>query len=105
MIRATLSAILLAFSAMSLHALPRDVDTPADEIHPDIHQKVGGGTNANPRGANDGGGNIHGIGNVPGQAGGDKPNADGVKGQANELETTHGGIGAKKPPPWPNEVC
>jgi hypothetical protein len=67
--------------------------TPADTIHPDIHQKVGDGSNANPNGVSPAGGNeIHGIANVPGQ-GGDNPNDDGVAGQANELETMHGGIG------------
>ena len=47
-----------------------------------------------PTDVNANGGNIHGIGNVPGK-GGDHPNADGVNGQANELETVHGGIGSK----------
>jgi hypothetical protein len=74
-----------------------DVTTPADTIHPDIHTKVGQGpganANANPNGANANGGQVHGIGNVPGK-GGDAPNADGVNGQANELQTMHGGIGA-----------
>ena len=73
-----------------------DVDTPADTIHPDIHDKVGDGSNANPNGANDNGGEIHGIGNVPGR-GGYNPNDAGVNGQANELETMHGGIGAYNP--------
>lgn len=76
-------------------AAPQNKGQPADTIHPDIHDKVGrgDGTNANPNGANANGGNIHGIGNNPGQSG-SNPNDDGVNGQANELETMHGGIGA-----------
>lgn len=87
---ATIAACSMAYAA------PRNNDTPADTIHPNIHSKVGrgDGTNANPNGANAGGGNIHGIANVPGK-GGDNPNADGTRGQANELQTIHGGIGAK----------
>ena len=93
----TLTAILFtAFATGSAIAAPTGVQTPADIIHPNIHSKVGqgNGTNANPKGANANGGNIHGIANVPGKTG-DNPNDDGVKGQANELETMHGGIGAK----------
>lgn len=89
---ATVMIFALSTAAM---AKPKDVVTPADTIHPNIHQKVGTGANANPRGANGNGGQIHGIGNVPGQANGDHPNADGAKGQAGELQTVHGGIGAK----------
>ena len=70
-----------------------DLDTPADTIHPNIHQNNGPGNNANPNGANDGGGNMHGIANNPGQRG-INPNDDGVNGFANQLETVHGGIGA-----------
>jgi hypothetical protein len=66
-------------------------DTPADVIHPNIHQNNGAGQNANPNGANDGGGNMHGIGNVPGQND-TNPNDDGVNGFANQLNTVHGGI-------------
>ena len=71
-------------------------ETPADVIHPNIHDKVGNGdgTNANPNGANANGGNIHGIANVPGKGGGN-PNDDGTNGFANQLNTVHGGIGAK----------
>jgi opacity protein-like surface antigen len=88
-------AAALAVLPLSAQAAP-DVVTPADTIHPNIHTKVGrgDGTNANPNGANENGGRIHGIANVPGQDGG-HPNADGVRGQANELETVHGGIGSK----------
>jgi hypothetical protein len=93
----TFCAILVSSAAF---AAPQNANTPADTIHPNIHDKVGqgagGNANANPNG-NSGngsnGGQIHGIGNVPGQNG-DNPNGDGVKGQANELETMHGGIGA-----------
>lgn len=87
---ATVTAASIAFAA------PQNKDTPADTIHPNIHSKVGqgDGTNANPNGVNAGGGNIHGIANAPGK-GGDSPNADGIRGQANELETMHGGIGLK----------
>lgn len=86
---------LVALPVMAL-AAPKATDTPADTIHPNIHSKVGrgDGTNANPNGANANGGSIHGIANVPGKNG-DNPNADGTKGQANELETMHGGIGSK----------
>ena len=68
-----------------------DVDNQADINHPDIHDKVGDGTNANPNGKTDDGGGIHGIGNVPGQSGADP--ADGEPGFADQLETVHGGIG------------
>jgi len=89
-----LAAIAISVLPAIALAAPQNNDTPADTIHPDIHAKVGqgDGTNANPNGVNANGGNIHGIGNVPGQ-GGDNPNADGTNGQANELETMHGGIG------------
>jgi hypothetical protein len=68
-----------------------DLATPADVIHPNIHQNNDAKQNANPNGANDGGGNIHGIANVPGQEG-TNPNDDGVAGFANELKSVHGGI-------------
>lgn len=70
-----------------------DVVNIADTIHPNIHQNVGDGTNANPGVGNADGNGLHGIANVPGQNG-DNPNNDGVNGFANELETVHGGIGA-----------
>ena len=70
-----------------------DLSTPADTIHPNIHENNNAGDNANPNGANDGGGNIHGIANVPGQGGADP--ADGAPGFADQLETVHGGIGDK----------
>ena len=91
----TTACSLVLIMASFSHAAPQRADTPADTIHPNIHTKVGNGdgTNANPNGANENGGNIHGIANVPGKNG-DGPNADGVNGQANELETMHGGIGA-----------
>jgi len=73
-----------------------NLDVPAQIIHPNILANNGPGQNANPNGANDGGGNLHGIANVPGK-GGDNPNDDGVNGQANELETMHGGIGQYNP--------
>jgi hypothetical protein len=79
------------------------LDTPADTIHPDIHQNNNAGNNANPNAANAGGGNMHGIGNVPGQGGGDQP-SDGAPGFADSLNTVHGGIGSKNknaPPPIP----
>ena len=70
------------------------LDTPADVIHPNIHKNNGPGENANPNG-NDNrrgdGGNIHGIGNNPGQND-QNPNADGVPGFANQLNTVHGGL-------------
>ena len=69
-----------------------DLETPADVIHPNIHQNNGPGQNANPNGANDGGGNMHGIANNPGKSG-VHPNDDGENGFSNQLETVHGGIG------------
>jgi hypothetical protein len=73
------------------------VDTPADVIHPNIHDTVGDGSNANPIGVSPAGGNeIHGIGNVPGQDG-DNPNDDGVNGFANQLTDVHGGIDSVNP--------
>lgn len=73
-----------------------DLATPADVIHPNIHQNNGPGNNANPNGNNNpngNGANMHGIGNNPGQRG-INPNDDGVRGFANQLETVHGGIGS-----------
>ena len=89
-----LATVALIALPLAVGAAPQNNDTPADTIHPNIHDKVGqgDGTNANPNGANANGGNIHGIANAPGK-GGDNPNDDGVNGQANELETMHGGIG------------
>ena len=73
----------------------RDVVNVADTLHPNIHQNVTGGNNANPNGKSpQGGANLHGIGNNPGQNG-TNPNDDGTNGFANQLETVHGGIGAK----------
>lgn len=73
------------------------VSTPADVIHPNIHDTVGDGSNANPNGRSPaGGGEIHGIGNVPGQNG-TNPNADGVAGFANQLTDVHGGIDSVNP--------
>jgi hypothetical protein len=88
----TTSAILVAAVASSAVAGVRDVDNQADVNHPDIHQNVTGGNNANPNAANGGGDNLHGIANNPGKSG-QKPNDDGAKGFANQLETVHGGIG------------
>ena len=73
-----------------------DVDNIADVIHPNIHQNVGDGTNANPGVGNDNGNGLHGIANNPGQSG-DKPNDDGTNGFANELNTVHGGIDEVNP--------
>jgi len=79
------------------------LDTTADTIHPNIHQNNNEGNNANPNGnspnsdvfaADTGGGNMHGIGNQPGQDG-IHPNADGVNGNADDLGNVHGGIGTK----------
>jgi hypothetical protein len=67
------------------------LNTPADTIHPNIHQNNGPKQNANPNGVNGGGGNMHGIANNPGKSN-TNPNADGVKGFANQLNNVHGGI-------------
>jgi hypothetical protein len=74
-----------------------DVSNQADINHPNIHQNVGDGANANPNGVSPtGGANLHGIGNNPGQAG-INPNDDGIAGFANELQSVHGGIGDVNP--------
>lgn len=86
------SAILVAAMAGSAAAGVRDVDNQADVNHPDIHQNVTGGNNANPNGANAGGNNLHGIANNPGKSGAN-PKDDGTRGFANQLQTVHGGIG------------
>jgi len=85
-------ATVFVGAATVANAGVRDVNNQADVNHPNIHQNVTGGNNANPNGANGGGGNLHGIGNNPGQAGAN-PNDDGTNGFANQLETVHGGIG------------
>ncbi|CUI66193.1 hypothetical protein [Cognatishimia activa] len=96
MTAATVALILAAPASFAANAS----DTPADILHPNIHDKVGLGAgdnnNANPNGnAGNGsnGGGIHGIGNTPGQSGADP--ADGDPGFADQLETVHGGIGEK----------
>ena len=86
----SLAALLCLVGLPALAGLA-DVDNQADVNHPNIHAKVGDGTNANPRGANDNGGGLHGIANVPGQSGADP--RDGRPGFADQLETVHGGIG------------
>jgi hypothetical protein len=86
------SAILVSTVASSAVAGVKDVDNQADINHPDIHQNVTGGNNANPNAANAGGGNLHGIANDPGKNG-QNPNTDGTNGFANQLGTVHGGIG------------
>lgn len=70
-----------------------DLQTPADIIHPNIHQNNGPGNAACP-GDQDHCQNMHGIGNNPGQSG-NKPGDDGVPGFANQLNNVHGGIGTK----------
>ncbi|MGP6087689.1 hypothetical protein [Antarctobacter jejuensis] len=89
------AALLIMIPALAW-AAPQNTNTPADTIHPNIHSKVGGGDalNANPNGVTPNGGQIHGIANNPGKSG-SRPNEDGVRGQANELGTMHGGIGSK----------
>jgi hypothetical protein len=84
-------AMFLVGTAAVAHAGVRDVNSQADVNHPNIHQNVTGGNNANPNDANDGGGNLHGIANKPSP--GDNPNDDGTNGFANQLATVHGGIG------------
>ena len=78
--------------ASDTNAGVRDVDNQADVNHPNIHQNVTGDNSANPNNANDGGNNLHGIANNPGQSG-DKPNDDGTRGFANQLGSIHGRIG------------
>lgn len=94
----TLLTLMIATVA-TVSANP-DVDTPADVIHPDIHDNVGQGAgdnaNANPRGQTDNGGQIHGIADTPGQDG-DNPNDDGTNGMANELNDVHGGMDEVNP--------
>jgi len=94
-IHAVIVAVLMAaILLISFPALAKnEPSTPADVIHPNIHQNNGAGQNANPNGANDGGGNMHGIANNPGKSGADP--ADGAPGFADQLETVHGGIGDK----------
>lgn len=90
---AAMAAGLLATTA---EAAPDGVVTPADIIHPNIHQNLTNetGANANPNNVSPtGGANLHGIGNNPGQDD-TNPNDDGVAGFANQLQTVHGGIGA-----------
>jgi hypothetical protein len=90
----------MEFELMEAHVAPQalaGLDTPADVIHPDIHDKVGDGSNANPNGKSPAGGNeIHGIGNVPGQNDDVSPR-DGEPGFADQLNTVHGGISAYNP--------
>ena len=87
--RLKITAIIAAFSfASAAIAGVTDVNNTAEVLRPNIHQNVGGGNNANSNGANGGGGNLHGIGNAPGQNGAN-PNDDGTKGFANQLVSVH----------------
>lgn len=85
------ATLALFLTAGLVHASPSDVHNQADINHPNIHDKVGDGSNANPRGANNKGGQLHGIGNNPGQS--NSSPRDGAPGFADQLETVHGGIG------------
>ena len=95
------AVVATAMAGFAVPALAANASgTPADTIHPDIHTKVGQGAgnnnaNANPNGANANGGQVHGIGNVPGQNA--DSNNDGVAGFANELDQVHGGISDYNP--------
>jgi hypothetical protein len=95
-----ISATTVLLLSTSVAFAAPNVDTPADVLHPNIHDKVGQGAgdnaNANPNGNNgngSNGGQIHGIANTPGQSGADP--SEGAPGFADQLETVHGGIGAK----------
>lgn len=82
-----LIAIALVLSFVTLPGLAADLtakpdfggENPADVIHPNIHDKVGDGSNANPNEVSPtGGAEIHGIANV----------GNGVA----DLGNVHGGI-------------
>ena len=92
--KSILAAIaLVAFNVAPSNAGVKDVANIADVLHPNIHQNVGGGNNANPNGVSPAGGaNLHGIGNTPGQNDDVAP-SDGAPGFADQLNTVHGGIG------------
>lgn len=87
-----MTVFIFLLASGSLNAGAGGVTNIADTLHPNIHQNVGEGANANPNGANDGGGNLHGIANVPGQS--DAQPAEGAPGFADQLGTVHGGISA-----------
>lgn len=91
----TLAALgfIVASSAAVFSQGLADVDNKADINHPDIHDKVGDGTNANPNGKTGNGGGIHGIGNVPGKNADNSPR-NGSPGFADQIGTVHGGIRA-----------
>ena len=89
------TAAMAIITATAAAAGLADVDNQADVNHPDIHDKVGDGTNANPNGQTNDGGGIHGIGNVPGQS--DNDPGDGAPGFADQLGGVHGGIGDVNP--------
>lgn len=82
------ASLVLAPAGAEARGIGRADGNPADTIHPNILDNVGKGNNANPNGVSPtGGGNLHGIGNVPGK------NERVTPGVAN-LEHVHGGIGA-----------
>ena len=96
----TFALIAALFAPMLALAGPDGVVTPADTIHPNIHQKVTANA-ATPNGTGGksaiAGNGLHGIANVPGQSG-ERPGDDGVPGWANTLEDrVHGGIDSKNP--------
>ena len=89
----TVSGFVASMSVSATAAGLADVDNKADVNHPDIHDKVGDSTNANPNDANADGGGIHGIGNVPGKNADNSPD-EGDPGFADQIGTVHGGITA-----------
>jgi hypothetical protein len=86
------AGVFAAFTIAPALAGPDGVNNIADILHPNIHQNVTDGNNANPNGKSPAGGaNLHGIGNTPGQNDDVSP-SDGEPGFADQLGTVHGGI-------------
>ena len=93
-LKAAIVATLMAgFIATAAEAAPENVNNIADVLHPNIHQNVTDGNNANPGVGNDDGNNLHGIGANPGQSDNDPSGKGGFADQLNN--TLHGGIAAK----------
>lgn len=87
-------ALLLTSLSVSAESSREAPVTPATHHHGLPGNNPGfGGNSANPNGqGKNGGGGIHGIGNVPGQNADNHP-SNGEPGFRDQLNTVHGGLG------------
>lgn len=98
MVAAVFSLGFLFADSVAAESSRKAPETPATHHHGLPGNNPGfGGSSANPQGkGKNGGGGIHGIGNVPGHNPDNYPGADGTPGFASQLGTVHGGLGGGK---------